>query len=196
MSPKTPKQFQEIREKSKEHLMEVSMKLFATKGYQNTSISQIAKEAGVAKGALYHYFESKEVLLISVIKKGIQNIEHFFSETAKIDDDPKEQLKLLLKKTFESVQSNKEYWSLYTSLITQMQNSDALKKLFEPLVESSYNMLITLLEKCEIPNARIRALSIGGMIDGIILHYLFVKNDYPIEEVTAYIVDEMLFPKN
>ena len=80
MSPKTPDQFQEIREKSREHLLVVSMRLFALNGYQATSISQIAKEAGVAKGALYHYFDSKETLLEEVIKLGLTNIQELFND--------------------------------------------------------------------------------------------------------------------
>jgi len=38
-------------------------KLFMEKGYEKTSMSQIADQAGVTKGALYHHFDSKEALL-------------------------------------------------------------------------------------------------------------------------------------
>jgi AcrR family transcriptional regulator len=40
--------------------------LFATQGYANTSVQQIVEAAGVTKGAMYHYFESKDDLLFGI----------------------------------------------------------------------------------------------------------------------------------
>ncbi|UZR93854.1 TetR/AcrR family transcriptional regulator [Chondrinema litorale] len=194
MSPKTPNQFQEIREKSREHLLAVSMRLFALNGYQATSISQIAKEAGVAKGALYHYFDSKETLLEEVIKLGLTNIQELFNDEELKSGDAKEQLRKLMQKTFKSMETDKEFWSLYASLITQMRGSEKLKEIFRPLVISTFDMLTNLLESNGVPDARMRALSIGGMIDGVALHYMYVMEEYPFEEVTDYIIDKMLFP--
>lgn len=194
MSPKTPDQFQEIREKSREHLLVVSMRLFALNGYQTTSISQIAKEAGVAKGALYHYFDSKETLLEEVIKLGLNNIQELFNDEELKSGDAKEQLKKLLEKTFKSMETDKEFWSLYASLITQMRGSEKLKEIFKPLVISTFDMLTNLLESNGVQDARMRALSIGGMIDGVALHYMYVMDEYPFEEVTNYIIDKMLLP--
>ena len=194
MSPKTPAQFKEIMEKSKEHLIEVSMRLFATEGYQNTSISKIAKEAGVAKGALYHYYDSKEDLLVAVIQKGLSDIEKLFYETAKESENPKEQLKQLVLKTFESMKEDNDFWALYASLITQMHVSTSMRQIFEPMVQGTFEMLERLFEACEIPNARLRAYTMGAMMDGVGMHYLFVRKDYPIEELANFIINDLLFP--
>jgi AcrR family transcriptional regulator len=40
--------------------------LFAAQGYANTSVQQIVEAAGVTKGAMYHYFESKDDLLFAI----------------------------------------------------------------------------------------------------------------------------------
>ena len=49
-----------------EKLMRVSVELFATQGYAQTSVQQIVDAAGVTKGALYHYFTSKDDLLFDI----------------------------------------------------------------------------------------------------------------------------------
>jgi AcrR family transcriptional regulator len=49
-----------------EKLMRVSVELFATQGYAQTSVQQIVDAAGVTKGALYHYFSSKDDLLFDI----------------------------------------------------------------------------------------------------------------------------------
>jgi AcrR family transcriptional regulator len=49
-----------------EKLMRVSVDLFAEYGYAQTSVQQIVDAAGVTKGALYHYFKSKDDLLFDI----------------------------------------------------------------------------------------------------------------------------------
>ena len=43
-------------------VLEAALRLFAAKGYFNTSIQDIRREAGVSIGSIYHYFSSKEVI--------------------------------------------------------------------------------------------------------------------------------------
>jgi AcrR family transcriptional regulator len=53
-------------------LIEIASKLFIEKGYEATTMDEIAAGAGVAKGTLYHYFASKSELL-EVIQDGFEN---------------------------------------------------------------------------------------------------------------------------
>jgi len=43
-----------------------AVELFASQGYANTSVQQIVEAAGVTKGAMYHYFQSKDDLLFGI----------------------------------------------------------------------------------------------------------------------------------
>lgn len=49
-----------------EDVTRAAVELFATRGYANTSVQQIVEAAGVTKGAMYHYFESKDDLLFGI----------------------------------------------------------------------------------------------------------------------------------
>lgn len=44
-------------------LLDCAQRLFFARGYENTTINEIIRDAGVSKGAFYHYFPSKEALL-------------------------------------------------------------------------------------------------------------------------------------
>ena len=46
-----------------------AVRLFAAQGYANTSVQQIVEAAGVTKGAMYHYFESKDDLLFAIYER-------------------------------------------------------------------------------------------------------------------------------
>ena len=50
-------------EDRKAELLDHSLRLFLERGFANTSLNEIIKESGLSKGAFYHYFSSKEVLL-------------------------------------------------------------------------------------------------------------------------------------
>lgn len=51
--------------KTKRKIFETSMKLFAEKGYDATSIEEITATVGVAKGTLYYHFRVKKKYLTS-----------------------------------------------------------------------------------------------------------------------------------
>ncbi|MEE6164518.1 MULTISPECIES: TetR/AcrR family transcriptional regulator [unclassified Mycolicibacterium] len=57
-------------EDRKQRILSVAEKLLARNGWRNTSLAQIAKEAGVTPAGLLHHFESKEQLLNAVLDAG------------------------------------------------------------------------------------------------------------------------------
>jgi AcrR family transcriptional regulator len=52
------------------HLIEVATRLFATHGYDGTSIDTVLAESGVSRGSLYHHFQSKDALFLAVLEGG------------------------------------------------------------------------------------------------------------------------------
>jgi len=59
-----------LRKDNRKHeFMAAALELFYQKGYENTTIKDIIDELGVSKGAFYHYFESKEDIIITIAKE-------------------------------------------------------------------------------------------------------------------------------
>lgn len=55
-------------EERKNEIMMAAFQLFATKGFQETAVSDIVKKVGVAQGLFYYYFKSKEEVLEAVME--------------------------------------------------------------------------------------------------------------------------------
>lgn len=60
------------KEKKKQKILKAAYELFVKNGYKSTKIIDIAKEAGIGKGTVYEYFDSKESLLLSIFSSGLE----------------------------------------------------------------------------------------------------------------------------
>ena len=73
--------------KTKRKIFETSMKLFAEKGYESTSIEEITATVGVAKGTLYYHFSSKEEIFNFLVEEGMKLLKNSIQiKTAKLDN--------------------------------------------------------------------------------------------------------------
>ncbi len=66
----------EYMNKTKRKIFETSMKLFAKKGYDATSIEEITATVGVAKGTLYYHFSSKEEIFNFLVEEGMKLLKN------------------------------------------------------------------------------------------------------------------------
>jgi AcrR family transcriptional regulator len=72
---------------AKAKVADAAMKVFAEKGYQETTMDDIAKELGVTKGALYHYYRLKVDILKEIYDTSHRAVRNFFHRSLK-DSDP------------------------------------------------------------------------------------------------------------
>jgi TetR/AcrR family transcriptional regulator len=69
-----------MRAKTKELIFQGALKAFAEKGFNETTMEQIAEICGVAKGTLYYNFKTKEDLYIFVMESGVQNFRSMIQD--------------------------------------------------------------------------------------------------------------------
>ncbi len=70
----------------KNELIDVAERLFLERGYENTTVSDIVKEVGVAQGTFYYYFASKHDILDAVIEREIDEPEKEIMRVARQAD--------------------------------------------------------------------------------------------------------------
>lgn len=119
MSPRTPKQFKEIREEKMTLIMDVALQHFASEGYFRTTINHIAKHAGISKGLMYNYFDSKEALLKAIIHRSVNEVYKYFD----IDRDgylSEEEFEFFMRKINVILKGEKYFWQLLFQLLMQI----------------------------------------------------------------------------
>lgn len=108
--------------KTKRKIFETSMKLFAEKGYDATSIEDITATVGVAKGTLYYHFSSKEEIFNFLIEEGIKLLQNSIDiKTAKLSNyiDKIKAVVLIQIKIVE------KYEDIITILLSQFWGNEA-----------------------------------------------------------------------
>jgi AcrR family transcriptional regulator len=78
---------------TRDRLIAAGRELFGKHGYDATSIGAILEAAGVARGALYHHFASKEALFDAVLDRVVAEIAGAAAEAARAGRDPVEGLR-------------------------------------------------------------------------------------------------------
>src|SRR5690348_14033159 len=107
-----PRKERERQRKCRE-LLDVAEAVFASKGFHNASMEEIAKAAEYATGALYRYFESKEVLYTAVLEQKIHEMLAFIKQRVGSVTDPVEALRLSVKAHLEFAGQNRSFIQIY-----------------------------------------------------------------------------------
>ena len=112
---------------NKEKIIDSARELFASKGYEVTTIDQIVRHAAVSKGLVYHFYKSKVDLLRDIISSATMDMVEQFDE--KILDSDQNQLVEIIKLVFDNLREQKVYYQFNISLLFQPATSELIKDL-------------------------------------------------------------------
>jgi AcrR family transcriptional regulator len=118
MSPRTPEQFEEIREEKRTLIMNVALEHFANEGFHKTTINHVARHAGISKGLIYNYFKSKEELLFEIIKRSVDEVFSHFDP----DRDgflTEMEFEFFVRKLALLLREKKSVWRLFFQMMMQ-----------------------------------------------------------------------------
>src|ERR1700722_6682454 len=101
----------ENKEKTKQAILAAALKLFAEKGFYNTSTRAISRKAGIAEGTLFNYFETKEDLALYFFDREIDEGIGWF------ESNPRLKRATLPEKLFAIIQNSLERLEPYEDFI-------------------------------------------------------------------------------
>ena len=84
-------------------IVESARKVFCSYGFENGSIGNIAKDAGIAEGTIYSYFDSKRTLLDEVLRRHYFALFHDIEQTLPSIQGPTNRLRYLIRRTLFTI---------------------------------------------------------------------------------------------
>lgn len=112
-SPPTRPALRERYERRRREVIATAAKLFAERGYQATSMSELTAATGLAAGGLYHYIESKEQLLIGICDELLDPLLERAREIVATEAPPTEQLRELLRAWLAHIATHRDHMLVF-----------------------------------------------------------------------------------
>lgn len=188
----------ESKEKRIQDIIDAAMEIFLKKGYENATMEEIAKNAGISKGGLYHYFKSKDMILIFVNQKISENIENIMSKAFEMPSI-KEGILYYIENYLEYwIEHPKETIFLFLSITKILDNQELLEYYqqfmgdYMKYFEEAFEMGIQLGE-FQPHNAKTSAITLVSALDGII-SYLFLDENLKLEDVVKHFDEKFIKP--
>lgn len=137
--------------KTKRKIFETSMKLFADKGYEATSIEEITATVGVAKGTLYYHFSSKEEIFNFLIEEGMKLLKNSIAIKTERVDNYIDKLKAIILIQIKVIVKYEDLMTIVLSQVwgSEQRNSRCRKYVFE-YIEMVEQIIREGIEKGEI----------------------------------------------
>ena len=150
-------------------ILETAARLICEKGYEGTSIQDIADAAGLTKAGLYHHIRSKEHLLLEIQNYGMDVFEERVLHAVMPIEDPLERLKACMEKNVRLVT---EGWSKEVTIILHEHATltgearahiNARKKRYVRFLEQAFREAMQQ-RRIRRVNPRVAAFSFLGMV--------------------------------
>ena len=193
MTPRSSAQFGEMREEKKTLIMNAALEHFSNIGFHATTISHIARHAGISKGLMYNYFKSKEVLLAAIINRSLTEIYGSFDPDHDSQLTPAE-FELFIRQVFSLFREKRQFWKLLLRIMMQQgvyenllsEDKMPISVSGMPLREFSQNMIKLLADyfarkkDSAVPDydPTIEMLMFINTIKGFAMTYVFADEQY------------------
>jgi TetR/AcrR family fatty acid metabolism transcriptional regulator len=179
-------------------IINAATKVFAKKGFFNARISDIAKEAKVADGTIYLYFNNKFDILISVFEEEIGGLIEQVTKSLALEPDPRKQLRIFATKHLTMMKKNK---NLAEVIQIELRQSTKLIKDYRNNKFSEYiDIISTIIKNGQAQNIYRADIKPGiakraffGALDEISrIWSLSLDTEYTVDETINQIMDIFL----
>jgi AcrR family transcriptional regulator len=180
--PRSQEQYEEIRQQKKQLIMDTALELFAENGFHATSMSQVAKKAGVSKGLAYNYFESKQNILDEIINTGFDSIYSHFD----LNHDgilTRDEFEHFIRNSFKAISENRKFWKLYSAIIMQSDLAESLMEKYGDRSQSMMKMLNQFISSMGSRDPEGDMMVISSMIKGALMIVMSAPDFFPVKQL-------------
>jgi TetR/AcrR family transcriptional regulator, cholesterol catabolism regulator len=87
----------------RDELLGIAARLFAERGFKNTTVRDIADAAGILSGSLYHHFDSKEAMVDELLDSFQKELWQQYDAIESSDRTPREKLEAVVRASFDAI---------------------------------------------------------------------------------------------
>lgn len=128
-----------------QRILEAAVSVFAKQGVFQATVSQIAREAGVADGTIYLYFKNKDDILVHFFSFKARQVFDVFRQEVEKADNALDKLRYLVRSHLEEFQRDKNLAMVYQSVMRQ--NLPLVKNEIREISKIYFDMVLEIIEQ-------------------------------------------------
>lgn len=190
------------RDKKRSEIAQKAIEVLAKRGFQATTIQEIADAAGLGKGTIYHYFKTKEEILLAVSEELFHETERSFGAALLHINEPMEKLSVLIEEALKVTEDLENLFVVYTELWLMNFRCDHYKD-FMGVVNRLHNDMTNLVARMidqgkkqglwsKDTDTEALASYLVASFDGVIAHYMMDKENFDLKRVTREFIRFLL----
>jgi TetR/AcrR family fatty acid metabolism transcriptional regulator len=178
-------------------ILEAAVKVFADQGFFQSTVSQIAKEAGVADGTIYLYFKNKDDILVQFFSYKTKQVFARFREEVDKADNTIDKLRNLIRRHLEEFQCDRNMAVVYQA--ETHQNSRLVEKQIKEMSKMYFDIVSEIVEQGQEEGVIKKDLYLSlvkrfilGAVDEVINTWLHSSSKYDLVSMADPLVELFL----
>jgi TetR/AcrR family transcriptional regulator, fatty acid metabolism regulator protein len=178
-------------------ILDAAIRVFARQGFNGCRVSDIADEAGVAYGLVYHYFRSKDEVLDTLFLERWNVLLEAIRETDRQDISPREKLHQIASFIVDSYRHDPELMKVIIVEVTRAANSFGQTHLGK--IREAYDLIAEIVAKAQDEGAfkdtitpQFAAMAFYGAIEQVLTGWIFEllpQGDAEYEQAKDFVVE-------
>lgn len=186
---------QSVTRRKHDSILDAARAVFSREGYSESSVEDVAAEAGIAKGTVYLYFKSKEELYLAALLRDLQAFGA--AARAEMDRAPglKEKIEAFFRVRLDYCHAHEDFLRIYLTEYSSMCATSPIAKEMRRLQRANLRHLATVIEesvgKREIRRVPAAALAakLFDMARGLVERHLLGWKEFQVRNEAAFVTD-------
>lgn len=174
--------------------MEAAVTVFARQGFHQSTVAQIAKEAGVADGTIYLYFKNKDDILVQFFSYRTKLVFDRFRAEVQKADNSLDKLRYLIRRHLMEFQRDRNMAVVYQ--VETHQNSRLAESQIREMSQMYQDLIAEIVELGQQEGRIRKTLYLGlvkrfilGSVDEVINTWLHSEKEYDLVSMADPLVD-------
>jgi AcrR family transcriptional regulator len=178
-------------------ILDAAIRVFARQGFHSARVGDIAKEAGVAYGLVYHYFESKDEVLDTIFLERWTVLLEAIREVDRSEQPPREKLRAIVGFIVDSYRHDPDLMKVIIVEVTRAANSFGARHLAK--IREAYEGIADIVAEGQEAGtfrdditARFAALAFYGAIEQVLTGWIFgllPADEAQFEDAKTFVVE-------
>jgi TetR/AcrR family transcriptional regulator, fatty acid metabolism regulator protein len=177
----------------REAILRAGVRVFAAKGFFNSKVADIAREAGIADGTVYLYFKSKDEILHSIFDRAMADFIEEGRRELELIDDPLEKLKTISRLHLERLSADRDLAIVFQ---VELRGSTKFMQEFSAAGFAEYlDIIKSAIEQGQKSGvfrkdmkAVVCAKILYGALDEMVTNWILSANKYPLPPMAGEVL--------